>query len=252
VDADKRWMQEWALRKRRTRDWRLPDAPGPWDWVRAGAYEHFGHHRAGWIGWTFLAALLGVAMMLWVGFSTSAPETRGSVGVAMVGFAGAFYGTLNACTLRWGWAYPLTRAQRAEVAYRASLLYNLAFVVVSTPVVFVTKALLTRFIPTHPLSVPDELLAFALLCTAALLPGLQWMRLRHMANCGEGAQKAFVATGSMAAFTVLVGMAVSLYALTPLGKAPWLVLPSTLSLIALTQFWLRRQLRRFFRRADLI
>jgi len=252
VDADKRWLRERTLHKRHTRSWRLPDSPGLRDWVRAGAYEHFGHHRAGWIGWTVLVAAGGVGLMLWVGGTASSPQTRGAVGAVMIGFAGALYGTLNAWTLRWGWAYPLSRAQRAQVTYWASLRYQLAFLAAMAPVAFASKALLSWLVPSHPLSVPGDLLAFGLLCTAALLPPLQWVRLRHMANCGEGAQKAFIATGSMMAFTALVGSAASLYALTPFGDAPWLVLPSTLGLVALTQFWLRRRLRRFFQNADLI
>ncbi len=252
MDADKRWMQAWALRKRRTRSWQLPDSPDLWDWVRAGAYEHFGHHRAGWFGSSSALALAGVGMTLWVGLTASEPRAQDPFGVAMLGLAGALYVTLNGWTLRWGWVYPLTRAQRAEVTYRASLLYGLGFLAVMAPVVFASKALLGWLVASHPLQVSNGLLAFALLLTAALLPPLQWVRLRYLAHCDAGAQKAFIVMGSVVAFGATLSVALTFYARTPLGQAPWLVLPGVLALAALTQLWLRWRLRRFFRNGDLI
>jgi len=214
------------------------------------------------VGWSEAGTLQGGLVAIARGLGNPLQPVEGiepQSGPNFIGHAATFAALLSVLAgrldLRRGVSYPLSRADRAAVVWRASLQKGLGVLllvgIALTGLAFAASELAGIEWRTH--RVPEPLVA--ILLNAAGLPLLQWMRVR------------FVDFGTLATYTVLLGAAAGIVGLVYMGTQGALVValreaePGTAAVVALLvvpaawvliQLAYRRGLRRWFATADLV
>ncbi len=154
--------------------------------------------------------------------------------------------------LRLGRVYPLTRAQRARIAWRSSLGTSLS-VLVLVLLSFGAAALAARQLAA-PEAVPERLPAFvrAALAAFVLAPFVQFLRVRQVsAGARGGARWNWIWIAAFAVHTVVLALWAELQIHSPLSATPLLELGFLFLLAVGTQSICRALLQQHYAQADL-
>ncbi len=250
----------------------------PYRWIRAISYQNSRGLRGGEVARTVILAFatLGfVALLALVGASQDAGTVREAVrtfalGILLVpsrveeshvsawmvywciSYGFLIYSVNSAFTLRPGWAYPLSRDDRARITWLGSLAQALGLVVAVAAIFLGTAIALTAFTGAAVAPQPGGGLVRALAGSLIFLPLLQWISVRYPRFDSRGCRRfhPFSIT-VMAVFPILAGYWAWLW---PTGR---LRLPGPVSaavilgLLVISQDIFHRVLRRHFRHADL-
>ncbi|HLU38175.1 MAG TPA: hypothetical protein VK081_02245, partial [Planctomycetota bacterium] len=254
--GERQWMQaRLAHRPPRDREWMLDHiGQGLAPWLRATQYERFGKYALGWAGWTAAVALVaaGVAVL-----------TRGDAAEMTRTVAAVFaaHHILASPFPRKWMAYPLTRAQRARVAFWAGTVHGAAVCALFAVSLLAAGVLLPRlaFLPLGDAALPAPVHVLALAGSIlAWTPLLQYVQVRWLAGSAADA-------GSTVGMAI-VAATVTAYVLGAAGMAGWVVrvadwpaaggplgaLASVAGAALVMHAVHRGQLGRYYARADLV
>lgn len=242
------------------------------DWARSTVHELTGHMRGGWVAAMAVQALLWSAIVVGTCFLAGL-ERSGSDGgllfrayralddpgpgrpVAMLVLAtwAAMFTTLAPFVSCSGFFHPLSRRQRAGVAWRTALGANLTALGSIALLLTLVAALLRRLAGFGGWS-PPGILAVALVL-AVLLPLGQWARLRFLDASLERPTPAVVGlvAGSVSiSFLLLTWGVLAAAEAARLDVHPALLLSAGLAAFAVSQLAWRSVLAAHFRGRDLV
>jgi len=244
TSGEGRWMQEvMAHAPPSPRAWRRrPDPNRVIDWVLAAEYEIFGRYRWGWPGWTFTIAAVTVATA-WAWTDDRRELVTWCAVAAMV------HHVIGSSFLRRKVPHPLSRTQRARVAWWSCLLNNAAFCGVFALLLLGAVHLLPASPfggQLHAVERPLSFLPFLF----ALMPVLQGFQGLWLMGEGAGAHGgSFVGVFGLFALIALLGAGIVIPALLLDG---WTALGTAVVAAVVIQAGFRVVLDRFYRTADLV
>ncbi len=169
----------------------------------------------------------------------------------LIGLAGAFLAFLNSAAVEEGRPFPLSRADRGRIAFKANLVTSALFLLVAGAgaFLFAQAAAWAAGLPLRLDFVP--FFARAILATLLAMPAVFWLRLRtdSFQNRPPGERALVTALWS---FAMLIWVTLWCYVIAPLVlKVPAIELPVSLGLILLAFAIYNRSLEHHFATADL-
>jgi hypothetical protein len=158
-------------------------------------------------------------------------------------------------SLRAGVVYPISRRERAEVAWRCAAVQSVGILAAFGGLFLILGAVARRFVEIEASGLFLPSFARALLAATIVLPGVQYLRLTRLTPAFKKRDRFLFVVGVIAVFLVAGGAAVGL-------DSAWCAVPpfvpavaqaaAFVLLVVAAQAWLRAALRRYHVRADLV
>jgi hypothetical protein len=241
--GEREWMLERMTRQPVTRRrWSIvPIGTGLKNWLKASEYENFGRYRAGWLGWAAAFSLLALVVTIFEN------DQNASLGAEIAWIAAAYH-VVGSPFLKKRLLHPLSRIQRARVAWWGSLLSNVGACVLALIVLWAGHRIWQQ-LPDPPGSAKNAIVFLQpLLFVFAFAPLLQWLQIRYLhseQNDGGSFRGLMIFFAAMFGYMGLVWAGSSI----PAGG---LAIAAAAGTALLMQFLYVRMLHRYFTTGDLV